>query len=118
MTDPPPTRRPEDLNVVERLALAMGRPVQNAPTDEEMRAYYATLRRARPEVDRRARVELGRAVDPPDDGLNVVERLALAMGRPVPPRPTEEEWAAFEKMLKTGEHAARWLYTEHDGAAA
>ena len=118
MTDPLPRRRPEELNVVERLALAMGRPVPNAPTDEEMRAYYSKLRRVEQRVRQRANAERQRRAAPPDDGLNVVERLARAMGRPVPARPSEQEWRAFQKMLKAGEDEAQLQRAERDSAAA
>src|SRR5690242_2884191 len=88
MTEPL-RRRPEDLNAAERLALAMGRPVLNPPTEEEMRAYYAKLRRAKDEAERlnggpprpgRAATASFVVPAPPDAGLKAVERLAEAMG--------------------------------------
>jgi hypothetical protein len=123
MTEPLPRRRPEDLTVVERLNLAMGRAVDRPPTEDEMREYYAKLRRAKEASDRRNGVARrpdrpDSPMQPPDDGLNAVERLALAMGRPVPPPPTEQEWRAFTARLKAAEDEAERLHATRGEAAA
>jgi hypothetical protein len=121
MTEPL-RRRPEDLTAPERLALAMGRSVPAAPSDEEMRAYYAKLRRAKEEAGPPTRgrpTALSRIdADCEDPGLEAVQRLAKAMGRPVPPRPTEEECRAFQARLRRADAEAQRLYRERGGAIA
>jgi len=63
----------------------MGRPVDRPPTEDEMREYYAKLRRAKEASDRlngvaRRPERPASPVRPPDDRLNAAERLYATCG--------------------------------------